>query len=104
MDARPESLRGYPWRRRPRPTLEELLIEFQAAGVGRFVFSHVASDGVEPLRNLAANLDAEVLVAGGVTNLDGLRTLRDAGIAGVILGEALFTGSIDLAEASRAVA
>ncbi len=43
-------------------------------------------------------------MAGGVTTLDGLRDLRDAGTAGVILGEALFTGAIDLAEASREVA
>lgn len=103
MDARPESLRGYPWRQRPEPTLEALIAELHEAGVRRFVFSHVAGDGVELMRRLAEGLDAEVLVAGGVTGIDGLRRLRDAGVAGVILGEALFTGAVDLAEAIETV-
>ena len=55
------------------------------------------------LQRLADGLDAEVLVAGGINSLDGLRQLRDAGVAGVILGEALFTGAIDLGEAIAAV-
>ena len=104
MDGRPESLHGYPWRHRPEPRLEQLIVELQAAGVHRFVFSHVGDDGVGLMRRLADGLDAEVLVAGGVTSIDGLRELRDAGVAGVILGEALFTGAVDLGEAIRAVA
>jgi phosphoribosylformimino-5-aminoimidazole carboxamide ribotide isomerase len=103
MDARPESLHGYPWRHRPEPTLEQLVVELHAVGVSRFVFSHVGDDDVELMRRLADGLDAEVLVAGGVGSLDGLRRLRDAGVAGVILGEALFTGAIDLGQAIAAV-
>ena len=103
MDARPESLHGYPWRHRPEPKLEELIVELHGAGVRRFVFSHVGGDGVELMRRLADGLDAEVLVAGGVNSLDGLRKLRDVGVAGVILGEALFTGAVDLGEAISAV-
>ena len=103
MDARPESLHGYPWRHRPEPKLEELIVELHEAGVRRFVFSHVGGDGVELMRRLADGLDAEVLVAGGVNSLDGLRKLRDVGVAGVILGEALFTGAVDLGEAISAV-
>jgi len=104
MDARPESLHGYPWRHRTEPRLEDLLIELHAAGVRRFVFSHVGAEGVGLVGRLADGLEAEVLVAGGVTTLNGLRELRDAGVSGVILGEALFTGSIDLAEANSVLA
>jgi phosphoribosylformimino-5-aminoimidazole carboxamide ribotide isomerase len=103
MDARPESLRGYPWRHRPEPTLEALIVELHGAGVRRFVFSHVGHDGVELMGRLTEGLDAEVVVAGGVRSLGELRQLRDAGIAGAILGEALFTGAIDLSEAIEAV-
>jgi phosphoribosylformimino-5-aminoimidazole carboxamide ribotide isomerase len=104
MDARPESLHAYPWRHRAEPRLEELVIEMHAAGVRRFVFSHVAEGaGVLLVDRFADGLDAEVIVAGGVTDLKGLRALRDAGVGAVILGEALFTGAIDLAEATRAL-
>jgi len=103
MDARPESLRDYPWRHRPRPELDTLVGELQAAGVQRFVFSHVGDDGVELMGRLAQGLDAEVVVAGGVNSIEGLRQLRDAGVAGVILGEVLFTGAVDLGQAIQAV-
>jgi phosphoribosylformimino-5-aminoimidazole carboxamide ribotide isomerase len=103
LDARPESLHGYPWHRRPEPSLAELVIELNAAGVRRFVLSHPPADGaVDLLSGFTGSVDAEILVAGGVRSIDGLKEWRDAGVDGVILGEALFTGSIDLAEALRA--
>ncbi len=40
MDARPESMHSYPWRHRPEPRLEDLVIELHAAGVQRFIFSY----------------------------------------------------------------
>jgi phosphoribosylformimino-5-aminoimidazole carboxamide ribotide isomerase len=104
VDARPESLHGYPWRQRAEPSLEELVLELQAAGVARFVLSHVAGEDAPAVGRLAGILEAELLVAGGVTDLEGLRAMRDAGMAAVILGEALFTGSIDLATAISTVA
>jgi phosphoribosylformimino-5-aminoimidazole carboxamide ribotide isomerase len=104
MDARPESLHGYPWRQRAEPRLEELVAELYAAGVQRFVFSHVVADDIALLTRLADTLDAEMVVAGGVTTLDELSRLRDAGVAGAVLGEVLFTGAIDLGEAIREVA
>jgi phosphoribosylformimino-5-aminoimidazole carboxamide ribotide isomerase len=105
IDARPESLHGYPWQKRAEPSLAELVLELHSAGVRRFVFSHLGGDdGIVGVGQIADGLDAEVLVAGGVSTLDGLRRLKDAGCAGVILGEALFTGSIDLSEAQRILA
>ena len=105
MDGRPESLHGYPWRQRVEPSLDELVGELHAAGVRRFVFSHVsADDGPSRLADLTSGLDAEMLVAGGVSTIEGLLRLRDAGVSAVILGEALFTGSIDLAEANTLLA
>ncbi len=104
MDARPDSLHGYPWRQRAEPTLETLVMELRAAGVTRFMFSHVSVAGLAAIADLAGEVDADVLVAGGVNSLAELRKLGEAGIAGVILGEALFTGAIDLREAQQVVA
>ena len=55
-------------------------------------------------RILVRRHDADILVAGGATDLDGVRRLRDAGIAGVILGEALLSGAIDFPRALEAAA
>ena len=93
LDPRPERLAAFPWRRAIPPTLDGLVAELVGAGVGRFVLSHGgASPDLDRVRSLVRTYDAEILVAGGVRDLDGLRHLRDAGVAGVILGEALLSG------------
>lgn len=105
LDARPESLSGYPWRHRSPPRLGELVLELGAAGVRRLVFSHLPAEGAPQfVASLTSGLDADVLVAGGAVSLAGIRALRDAGVSGVILGEALFTGRLELGEALRAAA
>ena len=74
-------------------------------GVARFVLAHGGhAPDLAILRPLAARPDLEVLVAGGVTDLDGIRRLRDAGIAGIILGETLLSGAIDFTAAMEAAA
>jgi phosphoribosylformimino-5-aminoimidazole carboxamide ribotide isomerase len=105
LDPRPERLAAFPWRRPAPPTVEELLGELVAVGVGRFVLSHggMAPD-LERVRSVVRSYDAEVLVAGGVRDLDGLRRVRDTGVAGVILGEALLSGALDLPSALEAAA
>ena len=105
LDPRPERLAAYPWKRPSPPTVETLVAELVGAGVGRFVLSHggTAPD-LERVRSLVGTYDAEILVAGGVRDLDGLRRVRDAGVAGVILGEALLTGAIDYPAAIAAAA
>jgi phosphoribosylformimino-5-aminoimidazole carboxamide ribonucleotide (ProFAR) isomerase len=75
------------------------------AGVRRLVLSHGgAAPDLSVLGSLAAAADADILVAGGVTSIDMIARLRDAGVQGVILGEVLFTGAIDLATALHTAA
>jgi phosphoribosylformimino-5-aminoimidazole carboxamide ribotide isomerase len=105
LDPRPERLAAFPWRRSAPPTVDQLLVELVGAGVGRFVLSHGGSQpDLAKVRSLVRSYDAEVLVAGGVRDLDGIRRLRDTGVAGVILGEALLSGAIDLTAALEAAA
>jgi phosphoribosylformimino-5-aminoimidazole carboxamide ribotide isomerase len=105
LDPRPERLAAFPWRRPAPPTVDDLVGELVGAGVGRFVVAHggTALD-LDRMRSLVRSYDSEILVAGGVRDLDGLRRLRDTGVAGVILGEALLSGAIDLPAALEAAA
>ena len=107
LDPRPERLAAFPWRRpSPPASVEQLVDELVARGVCRFVLSH---GGAEPDTELLARLSAihrtpTFLVAGGVSDLDGVRRLRDAGVAGIILGQALLSGAIDFSQALEAAA
>ena len=105
LDPRPERLAAFPWRRLQPPTVEALVGELVGAGVARFVLAHggTAPD-LERVRSVVRSYDAEVLVAGGVRDLEGLRGVRDTGATGVILGEAILSGAIDLPAALEAAA
>jgi phosphoribosylformimino-5-aminoimidazole carboxamide ribotide isomerase len=103
LDPRPDRIAAYPWRRPAPPSLLELAGELADHGVRRFVLSH---GGAVPdlgfLAGLARTIRAELFVAGGSLNLESIKGLRDAGFAGIILGEPLLTGAVDFAKALEA--
>jgi phosphoribosylformimino-5-aminoimidazole carboxamide ribotide isomerase len=108
LDPRPERLAAFPWRRPTPPTVDTLIGELIGAGVARFVLTHGGSEpdasGLSRTRDLVRSYDAEILVAGGARDIDGIRRLRDTGVAGVILGEVLLSGAIDYPAALEAAA
>lgn len=108
LDPRPERLAAFPWRRAAPPTVDVLIGELLGSGVTRFVLTHGGAEtdvaGLARTRELVRSYDAEILVAGGVRDIDGLRRLRDTGVAGVILGEVLLSGAIDYPAAMEAAA
>jgi len=105
VDARPDRLAAFPWHRGTPPTLRELLSDLAGEGVRRFVLGHATGPAeVAEMAGIARTLDADLLVAGGVGDVDGLRRVRDAGAAGIILGEALLSGAIDYQTAREAAA
>jgi phosphoribosylformimino-5-aminoimidazole carboxamide ribotide isomerase len=105
LDPRPERLAAVPWRRDGPPTLAGVVGELADRGVTRFVLAHGGrAPDLTVLGPIAARPDVDLLVAGGATDLDGIRRLRDAGIAGIILGEALLSGAIDFTAALEAAA
>jgi phosphoribosylformimino-5-aminoimidazole carboxamide ribotide isomerase len=86
---------------------------FEDAGVAALVHTDIARDGMLTGPNLQATVElAEavsipVLASGGVGSLDDVRraaALAGRGLAGVIVGRALYAGALDLREALEAAA
>ena len=105
LDPRPERFAEYPWRRLHRPSFDDVTVELVGLGVRRFVLSH-GGGAPDPalVGRLVRDLDVEVVIAGGVTDLAGIRRLRDAGVTGILLGEALLSGRIEYPAAMEAAA
>jgi phosphoribosylformimino-5-aminoimidazole carboxamide ribotide isomerase len=105
LDPRPDRIAAYPWRRNVPPNLVDLVGELVDHGVRRLVLSH---GGAVPdlgfLTELARTTRAELFVAGGSVNIETIKRLRDASIAGIILGEPLLSGAVDFAKALEAAA
>jgi len=86
----------------------ELAPRFEQAGVAAIVYTDIARDGMLTGPNLpqtvalASAIDIPVIVSGGVSSVDDLvaaARLVPRGIAGAIVGRALYTGAVDLEEA-----
>ncbi len=105
LDPRPERFAEYPWKRLRRPSFDDVTAELVGLGVRRFVLSH-GGGATDPalVERLVRDLDVEVVIAGGVTDLAAIRRLRDAGVTGILLGEVLLSGRIEYPAAMEAAA
>jgi phosphoribosylformimino-5-aminoimidazole carboxamide ribotide isomerase len=77
-------------------------------GVELVVYTDIGRDGtmrgpdVAGTRRLAAETGLQIIASGGVASLNDVKALKahaHTGVAGVIIGQALYTGAIDLADA-----
>ena len=103
LDPRPERFAEYPWKRLRRPSFDDVTAELVGLGVRRFVLSH-GGGATDPalVERLVRDLDVEVVIAGGITDLAAIRRLRDAGVTGILLGEVLLSGRIEYLAAMEA--
>lgn len=108
IDARDERVATHGWRETSDTDVMDLAEQIMALGVNRVVYTDIARDGtmrgpdVAGTRRLAAETGLNVIASGGVASLNDVKALRaheHAGIEGVIIGQALYTGAIDLGEA-----
>jgi phosphoribosylformimino-5-aminoimidazole carboxamide ribotide isomerase len=79
----------------------------ETLGVKTIICTDISKDGVLGGTNLALygdlskRLTLDIIASGGVSALADVTALRDMGLYGAILGRALYTGGIDLAEAVK---
>ena len=78
---------------------------FEEKGAGSLLFTNVDVEGLcggiaeEPVRRLKGAVNIPVIASGGITTPQDVRILREMGVEGIVLGSALYKGSITLKEA-----
>lgn len=96
------------WSKLSHHDVIDLARHFEQDGVAAIIYTDISRDGmmqglnVEATVRLAEAVNIPVIASGGVTSIDDIRALCEAGeegIAGVVIGRALYEGGIDLAEA-----
>lgn len=82
----------------------ELARRCEALPLAALVYTDIARDGmmqganVAAMAEMAAAVKLPVIASGGVTSLDDVRALAEAGLAGCIIGRALYEGTLSLHE------
>jgi phosphoribosylformimino-5-aminoimidazole carboxamide ribotide isomerase len=89
----------------------DLARSMAARGVTTIVYTDIARDGmligpnVEAMRRMAEAVpEVGVIASGGVGRPGDILDLSSTGTVGVIVGKAIYTGNVDLAEAIRSLA
>ena len=108
IDARLGKVAVQGWLEASETTARELALRFEDAGVAAIVYTDIARDGMgtgpnlEQTAALAEALAIPVIASGGVGSEDDVRrtcALAERGVAGLIVGRALYTGAVDLGRA-----
>jgi phosphoribosylformimino-5-aminoimidazole carboxamide ribotide isomerase len=86
--------------------------EMERLGAQRLIFTDISRDGMlsgpnlERLKEVAESVYIPVLASGGISRLSHIRAVKDIeaeGIEGIIIGTALYTGTISLKDCIAAV-
>lgn len=95
------------WTEVAQKTCFDFCGEILNMGVKTVICTDISKDGVlsgtniELYRSLQTRFDMQLTASGGVSSLDDVKALMEIGVYGAILGKALYTGAIDLAEAVK---
>ena len=105
IDARDGLVRVRGWKDNSGISATDLALQMRTVGLGTVIFTDIRRDGlgsglnIPSTRELADVSGLDVIASGGVHTLDDVMAARDANLAGVIIGRALYEGTIDLEKA-----
>lgn len=107
VDLRGDEVMVDGWLRGASTDLPELIAGLRDAGIETIVFTDTLRDGMLDSADAArgagfVRAGFETIVAGGVTTVDDVRRLRAVGVAGAVIGSALYEGRLTLGEALAA--
>ena len=110
IDARNGFVAVHGWEKSSAVKVDDLAKKIVAAGVTTIIYTDISKDGMligvnaEIFATLAKSSGAQIVASGGVKSIEDIRALKaveSAGVVGVIVGKAIYTGSLDLAAAIR---
>ncbi|NOT05382.1 MAG: 1-(5-phosphoribosyl)-5-[(5-phosphoribosylamino)methylideneamino]imidazole-4-carboxamide isomerase [Anaerolineales bacterium] len=105
IDARDGLVRVRGWKDNSGISATHLALQMRTFGLGTVIFTDIRRDGlgsglnISSTRELADVSGLDVIASGGVHTLDDVIAVREATLAGVIIGRALYEGTIDLEKA-----
>jgi phosphoribosylformimino-5-aminoimidazole carboxamide ribotide isomerase len=105
VDARDGMVAVEGWARTSSFTSVGFAKKMEEIGVKVIIYTDISRDGMLKGPNLKAMeemvkaVGIKVIASGGVSSVRDVKNLKEAGVAGAIIGKALYTGDIDLKEA-----
>ena len=108
VDARDGKVATRGWTKDTSVEVLDMVAQMADLGVTRLLYTDISRDGTLTQPNYQANQDLArdsgmaVLASGGIAALEHVSRLKATGVEGAIMGTALYTGAVDLAQAIKA--
>jgi phosphoribosylformimino-5-aminoimidazole carboxamide ribotide isomerase len=108
IDARDGRAATDGWRTTSAVTALDLARQFADEPLAAIIYTDIATDGMlggpnfHAMAEMQAAVDVPIIASGGVTTVEDVARLAAAGLAGCIIGRALYEGTLSLAAAIRA--
>jgi len=102
IDARDGMVRVRGWKDDSGISATDLALHMRTLGLRTVIFTDVRRDGlgsglnIDATRELAEIGGLDVIASGGVHTLEDVTAARDAALSGVIIGRAIYEGTLDL--------
>lgn len=86
----------------------DLAKQMESVGVETIIYTDISKDGtlsgpnISQLEEINNSVSCNITASGGVTNLDDIVRLREAGLYGAICGKSIYQGTLNLKEAVEA--
>lgn len=93
------------WEQVSTVTATELCLKMREYGVKHIIYTDISRDGmlsgpnIPATKKLTLETGLDIIASGGVSCMEDLQSLYDAGISGAIIGKALYENRVDLEEA-----
>ena len=107
LDARDGLIHVRGWKEDSGLPAVDLALQLKKAGLRTVIFTDIRRDGlgsglnIDATRALTEATGLEVIASGGVLTIEDVIAAREAGLAGTIIGRALYEGTIDLGKALK---
>lgn len=107
IDAKDGYVATHGWEQVSRYRAVEFARKMEQLGVRTIIYTDIATDGtlagpnIPAMQEMAAAVSCDVIASGGISSVADILALAPTGVAGVIVGKALYAGRVDLADAIR---
>ena len=105
IDARDGLVRVRGWKEGSGIAVTDLALQMRTLGLATVIFTDISRDGLGSGLNIAATRalaevsGLDVIASGGVHTIEDVIAAREANLSGMIIGRALYKGTIDLRSA-----
>jgi phosphoribosylformimino-5-aminoimidazole carboxamide ribotide isomerase len=109
-DVKEEKIAIHGWLEQTEVHILDFLGEYMAKGVQQFFCTDIAKDGMMmgPSTDLYKKIleqqkDIQLIASGGIRDMDDVMEMQEIGMAGAIIGKAIYEGKIDVKELAKVV-